>query len=261
MSRCFPFPPPGYVTNGLKGYELLNQMEIHKEKELLEKNEKEKKKRKDRCNKDHEKRKDRCNKDNEKRKDRCNKDHEKRKDRCNKDNEKRKDRCNKDHEEYKKLFANWAPPPLEMVLIDCEEDEEWWLPNNKDVMPKREKRTQTEDVLAKNEYEGSFVDTIATKRRSHWWRSVKRPRAPSNASRGQKEVELLLADSEMVLGVVLHRGISREVEDALQVAVVPAEDLEGEAAAREVVEDARVVAGDGRATGEVCEVNVDFRRA
>ncbi|KAK7251297.1 hypothetical protein RIF29_34357 [Crotalaria pallida] len=69
----------------------------------------------------------------------------------------------------------------------------------------------------------------------------------------------------MVLGVELHWGISREdvteVEDALQVSVVPAEDLEGEAATREVVEDALVVAGDGRATTEVCVVNVDFRRA
>ncbi|KAL6217762.1 hypothetical protein ACLB2K_010979 [Fragaria x ananassa] len=54
-----------------------------------------------------------------------------------------------------------------------------------------------------------------------------------------------------------HRKVPGEVEHPLDEAAVLSENLEGEAAAREVVEDARVVAGDVHAAAEAGEVDVD----
>lgn len=63
----------------------------------------------------------------------------------------------------------------------------------------------------------------------------------------------------MVLGVEFDGGVAREVENGLDEAAVLSEDLEGEAAAGEIVEDAGVVAGDVHAAAEGGEVHVDGR--
>lgn len=82
-------------------------------------------------------------------------------------------------------------------------------------------------------------------------------RAAEDAADWEEEVELLVADLEEILGVELDGRVTGEVEDALDEAAVLAEDLKGEAAAREVVEDAGVVAGDVHAAAEAGEVDVD----
>lgn len=76
---------------------------------------------------------------------------------------------------------------------------------------------------------------------------------------GEQEVELLVPNLEEILGVELDGRVAREVEDALDEAAVLAEDLEGEAAAGEVVEDPGVVAGDVHAAAEAGEVHVHRR--
>ena len=83
--------------------------------------------------------------------------------------------------------------------------------------------------------------------------------AGEDAAEGEEEVELLVADLEEVLGVELDGGVAGEVEDPFDEAAVLAEDLEGEAAAGEVVEDAGVVAGDVHAAAEAGEVDVNGR--
>ena len=83
--------------------------------------------------------------------------------------------------------------------------------------------------------------------------------AAENAANGEEEVELLVADLEEVLGVELDRGVAGEMEDALDEAAVLAENLEGEAAASEIVEDAGVVARDVHAAAEAGQVHV-YRR-
>jgi len=80
---------------------------------------------------------------------------------------------------------------------------------------------------------------------------------PQNATNRQEKVKLLVTDLEQILGIELDRGVAGEVEDALDEAAVLAEDLEGEAATREVVEDAGVVAGDVHAAAEAGQVDVD----
>lgn len=81
--------------------------------------------------------------------------------------------------------------------------------------------------------------------------------AAKDAADWEEEVKLLVADLEEILGVELDGRVAGEVKDALDEAAVLAEDLEGEAAAREVVEDAGVVAGDVHAAAEAGEVDVD----
>lgn len=83
--------------------------------------------------------------------------------------------------------------------------------------------------------------------------------AAENAANREEEVELLVADLEEVLGIELDGGIAGEVEDALDEAAVLAKDLEGEAAASEVVEDAGVVARDVHAAAEAGQVHVNRR--
>ena len=78
-----------------------------------------------------------------------------------------------------------------------------------------------------------------------------------DAANGQEKVELLVPNLEEILGIELDGGVAGEVEDALHEAAVFAEDLEGEAAAGEVVEDAGMVAGDVHAATEAGEVDVD----
>ncbi|PON59377.1 LOW QUALITY PROTEIN: hypothetical protein TorRG33x02_288610 [Trema orientale] len=83
------------------------------------------------------------------------------------------------------------------------------------------------------------------------------PNGPTqNAPDGEQEIELLVPNLEQIL-IKLDGRVPREVEDALDEAAVLAEDLEGEAAAGEVVEDAGVVAGDIHAAAEAGEVDVD----
>ncbi|TVU25527.1 hypothetical protein EJB05_28026, partial [Eragrostis curvula] len=73
---------------------------------------------------------------------------------------------------------------------------------------------------------------------------------------GEEEVELRVPHLEEVLGVELDGGRAGEVVRALDEAPVLAEHLEREAAAGEVVEDARVAAGDVHAAAEGAEVHV-----
>ena len=80
---------------------------------------------------------------------------------------------------------------------------------------------------------------------------------PQNATNRQEKVKLFITDLEQILGIELDRGVAREVEDALDETAVLAEDLESEAATREVVEDAGVVAGDVHAAAEAGQVDVD----
>lgn len=82
-------------------------------------------------------------------------------------------------------------------------------------------------------------------------------RPAEDAPNGKEEVELLVANLEEILGVELDGRVAGEVEDALDEAAVLAEDLEGEATAREVVEDARVVAGDVHSAAKTGEVDVN----
>ena len=72
----------------------------------------------------------------------------------------------------------------------------------------------------------------------------------------EEEVELGVPHLEEVLGVELDGGRAREVVHALDEAAVLAEHLEREAPAREVVEDARVAAGNVHAAAESAEVHV-----
>ena len=81
--------------------------------------------------------------------------------------------------------------------------------------------------------------------------------AAEDGANGEQEVEFFVADLEEVLGVELDGGSSGEVEDVLYDTAVLSEDLEGESAALEVVEDAGVVAGDVHAAAEGGEVDVD----
>ena len=81
--------------------------------------------------------------------------------------------------------------------------------------------------------------------------------ATENAANREQEVEFLVADLEKVLGVEFDRGITREVEDALDEAAILAEDLKGETPAGEVVEDSGVVPGDVHPSAEAGEVDVD----
>ena len=67
------------------------------------------------------------------------------------------------------------------------------------------------------------------------------------------------ADLEEILGVELDRGVAREVKDALDEAAILADDIEGEPAALEVIEDAGMVAGDVHAAAEAREVDVHRR--
>lgn len=74
---------------------------------------------------------------------------------------------------------------------------------------------------------------------------------------GEEEVELGVPHLEEVLGVELDGGGPGDVVHALDEAAVLAKHLEREPAAREVVEDARVAAGDVHASTEGAEVHVD----
>jgi hypothetical protein len=74
---------------------------------------------------------------------------------------------------------------------------------------------------------------------------------------GEEEVELGVPHLEEVLGVELDGGGPGDVVHALDEAAVLTKHLKRETAAQEVVENARVAAGDVHACSEGAEVHVD----
>lgn len=96
-----------------------------------------------------------------------------------------------------------------------------------------------------------------------WWRngtrdgrSASRGAAAENGAGWEEEVELGFPHLKEVLRVQLNVGRAGEVVHVLDEAAVLAEHLEREAPAREVVEDARVAAGDVHAAAKRAEVHV-----
>lgn len=83
--------------------------------------------------------------------------------------------------------------------------------------------------------------------------------APKDGADGEEEVKLLVANLKQVLGIKLDGGVARKMEDALDAAAVLSEDLQGKAAAGEIVEDTSVNAGDVHSAAEAGEVDIHCR--
>ena len=100
------------------------------------------------------------------------------------------------------------------------------------------------------------------RRRCHLWRNNRGLLSGGGGKRGedrpggQEEVKLLVSDLKEVLRVKLDRRVPREVQDALNKAAVLADDIEGEAAALEVVENPRVVARDIHPPTKAGEIHI-----